>query len=217
MKTYFTLTTAAIAAATFGFAAPAAAKIVSADFSVSLDLPDLVNPPSMGPRQFEALGATLGAGDELDVTNEIANPSNFRGGVNIDMTDTGLISITGFQENPGPFADYDLATFTISNIVFDNNDTVNGFFSYTEGLLDTNWRVGEVAPEITFGTDSITIVFDTTGSGSVSDFQFAQDGVSTLQLNLGEVTVVPLPAGLPLLLVGLGAMGVLRSRRKSDA
>jgi len=205
---YKSLSVVALGIVVATFAAPVSAAIVSADFNASFDLPDANF--GLGPRVFEALGRGLGAGDELTDADEIQNPSGWGGGAFIDISSTGLITLTGSQ--PFGFADYDLASFTISNISFDAGDFISGFSTLTQGLLDPNFGIGVFAPAIVFGTNSISFLFDTTGSGDLSDFQFSDGGTSTYQLTLA---VVPLPAALPLLLVALGGLGFAARRRKT--
>ncbi len=210
MKKFQTISAAAVGVAVMTFAAPVAAKIVSADFSATFDLPDM----SDGARVFSNPGATVGDGVELDSSHETANPSDWGGFATVDVNNTGLITIMGDRSDG--FGDYDLATFTISNIVFDNDDEVLGFVALGQNLFDADFGLGVPAAAIETTANSITFVFDTTEGGDDSDFAFLDGGKAQFQLDLGEpLPAVPLPAGLPLMLLGLGALGVLRARRKA--
>ncbi|MEM8754665.1 MAG: VPLPA-CTERM sorting domain-containing protein, partial [Pseudomonadota bacterium] len=189
-----------------------AAAPVTADFRAEIDLPDI---PSSGPRVFEALGEAVSGGPDLDLSNEVSNPNGFSGHVEMDLDASGLVTLTGRQ--PSGFADYDLGIFTISNIAFDAGESVTGIVAVgDQNLLDPFFGLGQVAPTLSFTSDSISILFDTTGSGDVADFEFADGGVSQFQILTSELPQVPVPAALPMLLSALGGLAFVSRRRKKS-
>lgn len=205
------LLVAAAVASAAAIAVPgiASAAILSADFTLELDLPDI----GSGPRMFEALGAPLGAGNELTLADEVSNPSGWAGAASIDLSSTGLVTLTGdLTEGAG---DYDLARFSITNIVFSAGESITSVTSLLADLLDATFGLGQVAPAVSFTTNSLTVLFDTTGSGSAADFNFFDGGVSTFQLNFDGVAPVPLPAAGWLLLGGIGMLAAARRRNRS--
>lgn len=180
------------------FAAP-----VQADFRAELSIPDVRD----GTRVFERLSDPVSNAPNLNLSDEVANPAFLAGFATIDLNSSGVVTLTGDQSEAG-FADYDLAVFTISNIVFDAGETITGVTELTSGLLDPDFEFGEVSPIIAFTENSLTITFDTTGVGAGSDFEFLDGGSSTFQIET-EAAVVPVPAALPLLVFGLAGFGLL--------
>ena len=184
----------------------ASAAFVSADFQVDLDLPDI----SSGARVLQSLGQSVAGAPDVSAADEIANPSFWGGAASIDLDAAGLLTLTGDHEG-STFADYDLAIFSISNIVFDAGETITGVSILTEGLLDPNF--GPVfSPLISFTANSVTLTFDTTGSGNNADFEFVDGGTSTYSI---QTSAIPVPAALPLMAGALGALGVMAHRRKA--
>lgn len=198
---------AAIATAMLLAPVAASAAFVSADFQVSLDLPDQ---SSSGPRVLETLNEPVAGAPDVSAANEIANPAGWGGAASIDLDSAGLLTLTGDQEGFG-FADYDLVVFTISNIVFDAGEFITGVSTLAEGILDPNF--GPVfSPTIAFTANSVTITFDTTGVGDTADFQLLDGGVSSYQI---QTSAIPVPAALPLMAGAIGALGLLARRRNA--
>ncbi|MFN3937475.1 MAG: VPLPA-CTERM sorting domain-containing protein [Gemmobacter sp.] len=194
----------ALAAALATTAVPARAAIVSADFSALFDLPSRAS----GPRILAAGGRTVAHGPELTVADETQNPSGWLGLATVDINPAGLIVLRGdLGEGAG---DYDLISVTIGAIRFASKLRIAGVVETMSNLLDPDWTV--VQPLVSFTDDSVTITYDATGFGSVADLQISDGGFSKFQLLL-EPAAVPLPAGLPLLLLGLGGLAALRRRR----
>ena len=192
-----------------GSSGAASASFISADFRSEFDLPD--NPFTDGPRVFESIGEPVAGAPDLDSVDEIANPSNFSGFATTDLDADGLITLTGDQSEQG-FANFDLAVFEIANIVFGAGESIIGVNIVSEGLLDPDFvfGVGVFAPSISFTANSVTITYDTTGSGIGSDFQFLDGGSSTFQVI--TTTSLPEPATIVLFSFGLLGLGVAARR-----
>jgi hypothetical protein len=190
----------------------ASAAFVSADFRSEFDLPDFVGP---GPRVFEALNEPVAGAPDLSSVNQIANPNNWAGSATTDLDSSGLVTLTGDQELAG-FANFDLAIFQISNIVFSAGETITGLSVVSSGLLDTFYGLGVIAPVINFTANSVTITYDTTGANAITDFQFLDGGASTFQINTSNTPTptVPVPAALPLMAGALGLAGLMARRAK---
>lgn len=214
--------TASIAATlvcgTAAFAVP-----ISADFRVSLNLPDL----SGQPRVLESLDEAVTGSVDLSDADEISNPSGWSGHVDVDLDTSGIVTVTG--RTPDGFGDYDQAIIDIANIQFDGSETITGFIAgQADGLLGSTFSSVVVEPTLSYTEDSVRIAFDTSGSGEVSDFEFAEGGQSTFRILTQAdqtatvvtqpvtVTPVPVPASLPLVLAGLAALGLV-SRRRATA
>lgn len=189
-------------------ATQSSAAVVSADFGETLDLPSI----GSGARVFVHNGAALGAGAELTGSHDITNPSGWRGYVDVDLSATGLLTLSrDLVESAG---DYDYALITISNIVFSSLQAITGVTTLSENLLDPSFPFTG-SPLVTFTSNSVSFLFDTTAGGNAADFRFNDGGVATYQINTSDVAAVPLPASLPLLSAALGGIAVLRRRRKA--
>lgn len=201
------LSAAAIASAMVFAPGAASAAFMSADFEVSLDLPDI----SSGARILQTLNEPVAGVPDVSAADEIANPSGWGGAASVDLDSAGLLILTGDQESFG-FADYDLVVFTISNIMFDAGEFITGVSTLSEGILDPNFGIGVFSPTIAFTANSVTITFDTTGIGSNGDFQLLDGGISSYQI---ETSAIPVPAALPLMVGAVGALGLLSRRRNA--
>lgn len=219
-------------AASMGLVGVASAAIVSADFRLELDV-DLLEagegeggvtvlglsvptPPSA--RVFESLGVTLGAGDELNISNEIANPIGWVGGVRVNLDANGALGLVRDQTEDQAF--YDFARLYISNMVLSDGDTVAGLTVLEkQALWEDGLALSAIGPFIgtpptstsTF-SDGVEILWDFRG-GNPGDLFISQSSGSFFQIELDNGPApVPLPAGLPLLLGALGGLAVLRRK-----
>lgn len=189
--------------------APASAAIVSADFEAQFDQPD--SSSVTGAVELENLGAALGAGDELDLSNTIANPSGLSGGLSVDLTSGGLLTLTGQG------GDFDYASVMISNMDIARGREIIGF-SLIGGSLTTGSNLFDsfgAIPSTFFrmGADFFLVGIDTSGIGGDADFTFANGGTAQIQLELSELAPVPLPAGIVLLGTGLAGFAVARRKK----
>ncbi|MCC2615407.1 PEP-CTERM sorting domain-containing protein [Aestuariibacter halophilus] len=186
-----------------------ASLITTADFNEQLSLPTLVGPDV---REFEVLGAAVGAGNELTDANEIANPGGYSGHANMDLDQSGLLTLTG--QEPAGFADYQLAVFTLTNILFDTSTVIAGVTVIGQGneIFDGQNQTLFPIPSVSFTDNSVTITYHV-GQQSISDeFNFGQDLQAQFQLVMRDVQgQVPEPAYLGL--TGLVLL-MLSMRRK---
>ncbi|MEO0378706.1 MAG: hypothetical protein AAF252_00455, partial [Pseudomonadota bacterium] len=182
-----TKTVCALSVAAAFIAAPVSAAIISADFAAEFDQPDALSVTD--PLVLESLGVTLGVGPELDLSDEVSNPSGLVGGVTVDLTSSGLLTLTGAG---GAF---DFASVMISDITFVPGGELTGFsFVGGTGLFDS--AGASPGPFIRMGSDFFLIGVDTSGTGGDADFTFANGGTTQIQLTFSELSTVPLPGGV---------------------
>lgn len=110
----------------------------------------------------------------------------------------------------------------------DNSNGGSITFDFVQAVTLESFSVFDDAT-ITVVTADATFVADVPGDGESDSFLIGDDrfaGVTSLTFDFGtasgaiddivvSLTAVPLPAGLPLMLVGLGALGIARSRKKA--
>ena len=134
---------------------------------------------------FDPQTAVVGAGVE----------ASFFQSLNVDVSGD-IISIIAFGSSS--FGNIPFNGWRIT----DTNGTIDAFSALT--LLP-----GGDFPEATFSVsaDEILLNFNETGS-------FVAGDTAEFRVSFGPVGTVPLPAGLPLLLAGLGGLGLLAKRRR---
>lgn len=135
------------------------------DIRVELDLPFDDAFYSYGPRVLEVVGATIGSGVELDLSNEVGNPSGFYGALTIDISGSNIIISSDdlFYTSGYPgFAACQIASVQItnlncpngciiSNVITNNNDVFQsdipggygygyspGYFTFTQSFTDNS-------------------------------------------------------------------------------
>lgn len=155
------------------------------------------------------------SGDPLSLNNEqfIAITQNSEGlGVN-NLNPDGSGDIDGFGSNDILIFEFSRSV-RLNEVIFENVDNNDDFVFYTPDQ-SPNAAQFDIFNPIPFDTDgdeglfSFNFVGTTFGIGAIG----FNDNFRVSQLN---VSAVPLPAGLPLLLAGLGAFGLVR-RRKAKA
>ena len=140
---------------------------MTADIRVELRLNNL----SSFPRVLEVIGATIGAGAELDLDDEVSNPFNLRGAVGVDMSgssiDLSILDVVGSES-------YDFIEVRISNLtgagivgasldvqnLFVDNDAVEFSQSTTDQEVIFSWSevVGAMLSIQEGGTASATVL-----------------------------------------------------------
>lgn len=206
------LKTLLIAGTILGSMASANATIITqSDFGEDLSLPFLVGPDV---REFEVLGAAIGAGAELTAADEIANPGSYSGHADMDLSASGLLTLTGRE--PAGFADYQLAVFTLSNIMFDDASTllgVNVLGLGSEVFRDRNGTLFPT-PDVSFTANSVTITYAVGDLQNAGDeFNFGEGLSSQFQLVFGDRVPVSEPGTLALFALTLVGLS-LRRRQK---
>ncbi len=175
------------------------AAISSGDFRTESDLP---NYSAAGPLVYQNLGASVGAGYELNSSHFVANPSGWSGGVVfMDLNPFTNILTLASQDT------WDFQTFVagISNMSFSAGEVITGISLISDNLLDHL-----VIPTLSFTSNSILISYDYTPDV----FKFTQ-GSATFQLT--TVAAVPEPEIYAMMGLGLGLMGWVSRRRKQQA
>jgi hypothetical protein len=177
------------AAAALFAVAPANAAVIGADFRTETDLPSL----GSGPLIYENLGASVGAGYELDNAHFSENPSGWKGGVvwlNYDPT-TNILTLDSQDTR-----DFFIFDVWISGISFDSiGEHITGITTLSNELIRPLRE-----PTLSFTDDSLHISYD-----SASSFFFTES-TATFQ-----ITTIPEPTSLALL--SLGGVALLRRRK----
>ena len=125
-------------------AASAAEEPTYADIYVAIDLPTW---GASGPREFETIGALVGAGPELTAADEIANPSTWCGVIDVDI-DLDAETITATVTEDCYFEEIYIAaeiygghTFetatVVSDALLDGASLIDA--GVTDGLFEAYW------------------------------------------------------------------------------
>ena len=185
--------TAAVLAAPMAQAAP-----VAADFTATLTFG--ANPTSIA--RYQSLNQDIAGAVDLGLDDAIRN-DGLPGGFLVDLNAGGLLTITA---GPG---DYFFSSFDVdvTNIQFDTTQGIAAVTSISN-TFDSPWQA-----TTSFGSDRVSIGFNT------NDFAFSvsENQSASFQLNTTAAAAVPLPAGVVLLLGGLGGLTLASRKRKRAA
>jgi hypothetical protein len=200
-------------AAAVGFLAVAGtanAGIVRADITESLDLPSI---SAGGPRVLSVNDAVVGSGTELTGANEIQNPSGWNGYLDVDL---GAFSIT-FQHQE-QFTDYQIATITISDIIFSDLDEIITGVTLTSASIIDSGQSNPFTETVTFTDNSITITFVVYDIDGGSEFNFVAGGTASYLIDIETgTTEVAEPASLVLFGAAFMGMGLFGRRKRKAA
>lgn len=188
---------AGLVGAALAVAAPAHAAEVTFDFTVT-DFLDLNDDPIDGMVSGffsvnDMIGATVGLIEDGEVTafeatvSGFPNPYDVFNGLLSDLTEVVVESGVGSVEIAG-------SGLSVQSIVYGDGFAGTGLIvdaGFGEGVLENYVGNNDL---FSFGVLNITLRDDPNGGG-------------------GPNGVIPLPAGLPLLLAGLGALGLVHRRR----
>ena len=188
-----------------GVVSSAWAAPITGDFREELSLPSF----SAGVRVLEKLSEPVAGAPDLSAADEIANPNVYSGSAAVNLDSGGLITLTGDQEGVG-FANYELAVFKISNIVFDAGEIITGLSTLVDNLVDlgSSNTDGPFTVTTAFTSDSVTITY--ASDNGTDDFEFGDGFTSTFQI---ETSTVPEPITVLLMGIGLAGLGIARRRR----
>lgn len=198
----------AVTLALSGMAGAANAAIIQADIRAELSIFGTA-------RVFETVGAAVGAGAELDLSHEIANPGSWVGGVIVDIDPVaGTVSVTGtdsFEDYPVDgidSANFDSVNVFITNILFDDAEELVGLAFVADALLYDHLGNGYIF-HVSSTADSISLTWQ-----SETEEIYVWDGSSTVLL-YGTAPVVDVPAPMTLALFAGGLVVLGRMRRRS--
>jgi hypothetical protein len=170
------------------------AGIISADFRTEGDLPDY---GSVGPKVYQRLDASIGAGYELDGSDFLSNDSGWEGGevwVDLDPL-TKVLRLVAKDD-----LDFQYFRFSLARL---SGMSITGISMLSDTLTDTG-----VAPVLDFSSDALSITYD------VEPGSFHFKGSASFQLLTSDApNPVPEPESLALFGLGAAVLG-LASRRK---
>lgn len=195
------LNAAVLAIGLWGLSAQAA--ITGGDFRAESSMQ---YPISAGPL-YENLGATVGAGYELDSSHFVANPGGWTGGV-VFMDLDPLTNILTLASQD--FWGFELFTAGISNMSFSEGEVITGISLLSDNLTSP---LPLVVPTWSFTANSVLVSYN--NAPDTNGFYFSH-GTATFQLTTA-VTAVPEPEIYAMVGLGLGMMGWVGRRRKQQA
>ena len=196
-------------------AGPATAGIIRADFEQILDLPTAVQNPSEGARVLRANDRTITPLDELTSADQVQNPSNWNGMLNVDLDSSSLT-----LRHDGGFTDFQVVSIMISDIVFsDPNEFISDVKLIVGGPSIVDGANSDPFTEtLTFTKNGIFLTFivnDFSPDGDKVDvFKFFEDGLVEYRIDIETSTTTDVPEPATLALFGTAFAGLTLFRRR---
>ncbi len=145
---------------------------------------------------------------DLTSSDVISNPSGWRGHADIDITASGLVTLTGRE--PSGFANYTNAFFDFSNILFSDVEVITGVSVIDgTGIFDGQYG-GYPSPIISFTSNSFSIDY----RPYPEELNFGEGQIAQFQLQIESVNV---PEPSTLVVFALGLMGLASRKFKKQA
>jgi hypothetical protein len=189
-----------------GAAVPAHAGLLggTADFSESLDVPYF---HQTGPLVVGVTGATIDGSTELTSANVISNPSNYSDNILAATLGDTVLSLAA-----PVFQDWQTITFTISNIVIPDAETITGFTQTSAGAISTggSFPSDPFTTSTSFTANSLSVTYSVNSVGTGKEFYFSSDSApDTFAI---DVETVPEPASIAVMAIGLAGLALRRRR-----
>lgn len=171
---------------------------------------------SAGAAHASLIGNTSGPDDSFSINFSFENTGADLLSLSIDgsTADAGNI-IWDSIGIPG-------GTATLSSSAGENTNVMSFAFTLGNFIAGDTFTLSNIDPDFSPGAASVRIgeLAGVTVSASFADKStflgtFVDDPTVRAGLILRETGVIPLPAGLPLMLAGLGALGIASRRRKA--
>lgn len=200
------------------------AATVTVNQTIDIEALDL---NSFGPPSYTALASpvTLSTGDTVDMTVNFANNKAIR----LDRTASGGGGFTFWlrDRSPGPSNSFTIGDVTINLFGLNTNGSwVNGanLGSESDGSDHIGWLANasenglSVGQFLEFSGFNITydILSSTAGTATYKNIQTSSWGGGASVVAASNVSAVPLPASLPMMVFALGAIALYRRRRTAN-
>ena len=166
------------------------AGAVSADFRENLALPAFC----VGDRVLESLGQAIGVGNELDETDESANPCSWNDSLLVDYDPvTNLLSLTPSSQNT-----YQIIDINLTSMIFDLiGETVTGSVEVSDNVM--SGASDPFTRQISTTVDSISISYSANDIPGGTYFEFDPQGAAIFQIELSSATPLLPALGIPTL------------------
>jgi hypothetical protein len=165
---------------------------------VELDLPNCCD----GPRVFEVIDAPVGPGPELTAANQVANPSNYCGALNVDV-DNVAQTVTITPDTSQTCSNFETATVTVKGEGIDTLTLVSDNLwldqpeacdmnllpiSTQDGAVTINWATTPIG-----GAEWCTTDMNFDGGAAVFSYQQSAPTTSTTTTSTTITTTTEAP------------------------
>ncbi|MCF6215317.1 MAG: PEP-CTERM sorting domain-containing protein [Emcibacter sp.] len=158
----------------------------------------------LAPVCFFTDDRAIGAGSELTIADQTANPSGWNGYLDVDMSGY-LLTITHMEDA----TDYQTASITLTDILFDLvGEMIIDVTLITDSIIDFAGSA-PYTEEILFTNNSIILNFFVNDIPGQDIFNFIDGGTATYQITTRTVSVNA-PASLGLMFLGLAGFALRR-------